>query len=245
MAEFDLFRNAIDAGVAFTQTTRQRAEEVVKDLVRTGEVSREQAVQHVEEFVGRSRKNTESVVSMVRHLDERLGTAATRDELAKLASRVSVTLPFSSGRRLLRSDASATGPGRGTSRPTGGPSPSTGSTPAHVTPSPGDSAGSGATAGSTSTAKRAPSRPRKTTSNGSGAPAARAARPKPALPTPATADAPASPSVADSAPKTAPKTTTKAVAKAASGPKSATSAASKSTAGVKRATPVKRAAKKA
>jgi polyhydroxyalkanoate synthesis regulator phasin len=94
MAEFDLFKNALDAGVAFTQLTRQRAEAIVKEFVRNGEVSREQAAERVEELIDRSRKNTEFIVALVRQeIDSRLAHLATRDDLAKLAARLGVAFP--------------------------------------------------------------------------------------------------------------------------------------------------------
>jgi polyhydroxyalkanoate synthesis regulator phasin len=89
MADFDLFKNALDAGMAFTQMTRQRAEAIVNDFVRNGEASREQAAEWVEELVDRSRKNTDLLLSIVRQeIDARLAQLATRDDLAKLARRV-------------------------------------------------------------------------------------------------------------------------------------------------------------
>jgi DNA-binding protein HU-beta len=97
MPEFDLIKNALDAGMAFTQLTRQRAEAIVKDFVRSGEISREQAADRVEELIDRSRKNTEMLLSLVRkEIDARLANLATRDDLARLATRVGV--PFAGGR---------------------------------------------------------------------------------------------------------------------------------------------------
>ncbi|MHB1911558.1 MAG: hypothetical protein ACYCTI_05830, partial [Acidimicrobiales bacterium] len=55
----------LDTGLAIGQMTRARAEEVVKDLVKAGEVQREQAQQWIDELVDRSRKNTEFLVALV------------------------------------------------------------------------------------------------------------------------------------------------------------------------------------
>ena len=94
MPEFDLFKNALDAGMAFTQLTRQRADAIVKEFVRSGEVSREQAAERVEELIDRSRKNTEVLLSVVRkEIDDRLANLATRDDLARLAARLGVPFP--------------------------------------------------------------------------------------------------------------------------------------------------------
>ena len=66
MAQTDLLKKYLDAGLAFTQMTQQRAEAIVKDLVRAGEVQAEQATQRRNELVERSRQNTEKLVDQVR-----------------------------------------------------------------------------------------------------------------------------------------------------------------------------------
>jgi polyhydroxyalkanoate synthesis regulator phasin len=76
MAENDMLKRYLEAGMAFTQMTRSRAEAIVKDLVHAGEVQREQAQDRVEELVERSRKNTDALLALVRkeiraQLDER------------------------------------------------------------------------------------------------------------------------------------------------------------------------------
>jgi polyhydroxyalkanoate synthesis regulator phasin len=95
MADFDLFKSALDAGMAFTEMTRQRAEAIVRDFVRSGEVSRDQATDWVEDLITRSRQNTELLLALVRQeIDARLANLATRDDLAKLAGRLGVNFPF-------------------------------------------------------------------------------------------------------------------------------------------------------
>ena len=66
MAQNDLLKRFLEAGVQFTQMTQQRAEEIVRDLVKAGEVQAEQAQGVVSELVDRSRKNTEQLVDRVR-----------------------------------------------------------------------------------------------------------------------------------------------------------------------------------
>ncbi len=66
MAQNDTFKRYLDAGMAFTQLSRERAEEFVKDLVKAGEVRRKEAEEVVETLVERSRKNTEELVSVIR-----------------------------------------------------------------------------------------------------------------------------------------------------------------------------------
>ena len=66
MAQNDILKRYLDAGIAFTAMTQARAEAIVKDLVKTGEVQSEQASAVVLDLVDRSRKNTEKLLSQVR-----------------------------------------------------------------------------------------------------------------------------------------------------------------------------------
>src|SRR5579859_5829964 len=96
MAEFDLLKSALDAGMAFTEMTRQRAESIVRDLVHTGEASREQTAKQVEELLERSRKNTEVLLALVRkEIDDRL-------------ANLGVALPGRAGKKTAAKKATAT-----------------------------------------------------------------------------------------------------------------------------------------
>lgn len=66
MAQNDTFKRYLDAGMAFTQLSRERAEEFVKDLVKAGEVRRKEAEEVVETLVERSRKNAEDITTLIR-----------------------------------------------------------------------------------------------------------------------------------------------------------------------------------
>ncbi|HVF31471.1 MAG TPA: hypothetical protein VM933_00430 [Acidimicrobiales bacterium] len=66
MAQNDIFKRYLDAGMAFSQLSRERAEEFVKDLVKAGDVRRKEAEEVVETLVERSRKNTEDLMSLIR-----------------------------------------------------------------------------------------------------------------------------------------------------------------------------------
>lgn len=66
MAQTDLLKRYLDAGLAFTQMTQQRAEAIIKDLVKAGEVQAEQAAARRNELMERSRQNTERLVETVR-----------------------------------------------------------------------------------------------------------------------------------------------------------------------------------
>src|SRR5688572_31332475 len=66
MAQNDVLKRYIDAGLAFTALTQARAEELVKDLVRLGEVQADQAREAVADLLERSRKNSEKLIETVR-----------------------------------------------------------------------------------------------------------------------------------------------------------------------------------
>ena len=93
MADNDLFRRSLDAGLAFTEVTRKRAEQIVRDLVKNGEINREQAASRVEELIERSRQNSDAVIAIVRkEIDDRIAqlNLVTREDLASLAARLGI-----------------------------------------------------------------------------------------------------------------------------------------------------------
>jgi polyhydroxyalkanoate synthesis regulator phasin len=72
--------------------TRARAEDVVKDLVKAGEVPRKRAEEAIEELVDRSRKNSEAIVALVQsQIREQLGSLgiATKDDIRRLEAKIS------------------------------------------------------------------------------------------------------------------------------------------------------------
>jgi polyhydroxyalkanoate synthesis regulator phasin len=91
MAENDMLRRYLDAGMAFTQLTRARAEAIVKDLVKAGELQREQTQDRVEELLDRSRKNTDQLLDVVRkEIRQQLSAlgVATKDDIARLERKI-------------------------------------------------------------------------------------------------------------------------------------------------------------
>ena len=66
MAQNDVLKRYIDTGLAFTALTQARAEALVKDLVKAGEVQADQARNAAADLVERSRKNSEKLVEAVR-----------------------------------------------------------------------------------------------------------------------------------------------------------------------------------
>ena len=91
MAENDLLKRLLDAGMTFTALTRQRAEEVVRDLVRAGAVQSEQAQTAVEELLERSRHNRDRLIETVRsEIDQQISRLdlATREDIERMVQRV-------------------------------------------------------------------------------------------------------------------------------------------------------------
>jgi len=66
MAQNDVLKRYLDAGLAFTALTQSRAEALVKDLVKAGEVQADQARDAVADLLERSRKNSEKLLGTVR-----------------------------------------------------------------------------------------------------------------------------------------------------------------------------------
>jgi hypothetical protein len=66
MAQNPLIKRYLDAGMASTQMTQARAEEIVKDLVSAGEAQAERAEELVGELVERSKRNTDRLLELVR-----------------------------------------------------------------------------------------------------------------------------------------------------------------------------------
>ena len=63
----DGFQRYLDAGIAFTNLTRAKAEELVHELVKSGEFQSADARAKVDELLERSRKGREAFVAQVRH----------------------------------------------------------------------------------------------------------------------------------------------------------------------------------
>lgn len=108
-----MLKRYLDAGLAFTQMTRSRAEAIVKDLVKAGEIQREQTQDRVEELVERSRKNTEQLVELVR---KEIGSqlrqiGVSREDFRRLEHRIESLLG--------RGGSSAPTPPPATATPTG------------------------------------------------------------------------------------------------------------------------------
>ena len=66
MPQNDLIKRYVDAAVSFTAITQARAEALVKDLVKAGEVQADQARDAVSDLLERSRKSSENLLDTVR-----------------------------------------------------------------------------------------------------------------------------------------------------------------------------------
>ena len=66
MAQSDILKRYIDTGLAFTAMTQSRAESLVKELVKAGEVQADQARDTVADLLERSRKNSEKLLETIR-----------------------------------------------------------------------------------------------------------------------------------------------------------------------------------
>ncbi len=96
MAQTNALKRYLDAGMAFTAITQAKAEALVKDLVKTGEVQTEQAQAAVAELLDRSVKNTEAFLELVRKEISSSAEAfglATLAELARVEKLVTGSAP--------------------------------------------------------------------------------------------------------------------------------------------------------
>jgi len=95
MAKKDAWKRYLEAGTAFTQITRARAEDMVQDLVKSGVLQRKEAQARVEELLERSRQGSEALLNLVR--DEvttqlhAVGIASVEDLARQVASMLGRT----------------------------------------------------------------------------------------------------------------------------------------------------------
>ena len=95
MAQNDLLKRYIDAGLAFTSLTQSRAEALVKDLVKAGELQADQARDTVADLLERSRKNSEKLLETVRTEVRQQITSlgiATQEDLDRIEERIASLL---------------------------------------------------------------------------------------------------------------------------------------------------------
>jgi polyhydroxyalkanoate synthesis regulator phasin len=91
MPQNDMLKRLLDAGMTFTAMTQARAEELIRDFVRAGEVQAEQAQSVVDELVDRSRRNSERLIDAVRsEIRQQVASLglATKDDVERLERRI-------------------------------------------------------------------------------------------------------------------------------------------------------------
>lgn len=92
MAQNPLIKRYLDAGMAFTQMTQARAEAIVKDLVKAGEVQAAKTEELVNQILERSRKNTDRLLELIRkEVRDQVASLglATQDDVARLERKIS------------------------------------------------------------------------------------------------------------------------------------------------------------
>lgn len=117
MAANDGYRRYVEAAAVLGQITRARAEEIMREIMSGGDVSRAQAQEWVDDMVDRSRKATESIVDMIRSEVANQMTALGIDpeDLARQAADI-LRRSADAGRRVMQ-DMSQSRAARGPSRP--------------------------------------------------------------------------------------------------------------------------------
>src|SRR5438552_2236525 len=91
MAPDDLFRRSFEAGTAFLDMTRDRAEALVKELVKTGEVQKGKAQKAIDEMLERSRKGAEELRDMIRReVADQVASLglATKGDISRLEAKL-------------------------------------------------------------------------------------------------------------------------------------------------------------
>jgi polyhydroxyalkanoate synthesis regulator phasin len=90
MVNNESLQRYIDAGIAFTNMTRKKAEELVSELVKNGDLQTDEARARVDELLERGRQGTEVIVSAVRSEVSRqldvVGIANLEDLAAQVAA---------------------------------------------------------------------------------------------------------------------------------------------------------------
>ncbi len=94
MAQNPLIKRYLDAGMAFTQMTQARAEAIVKELVKAGEVQAQRTEEMVTSLVERSRQNTDRLLEVVRkEVRDQIAALglATKDDVDRLERKIADT----------------------------------------------------------------------------------------------------------------------------------------------------------
>ena len=111
MAETNILKRYLDAGMAFTAMTQSKAEAIIKELVKTGELQAEQAQAAAADLIERSKHNTEELLDQIRKdissSAESLGLA-TVTELNRIEKLIDAINPKKSASKAPAAKASST-----------------------------------------------------------------------------------------------------------------------------------------
>ncbi len=94
MAQVPDWKRFLDAGVQFTNVTREQAERLVEDLVREGELAQDRAETYVDEIVARSRKWSDDLQGRIRdEIQNQLRSVglATQEDIRRLEGKIRPT----------------------------------------------------------------------------------------------------------------------------------------------------------
>jgi polyhydroxyalkanoate synthesis regulator phasin len=121
MPQNDLLKRFLDAGVSFTNMSRSRAEAIIGDLVKAGEVQANQTQKAVDQLVARSRTNAERLVETVRkEVGQQVANLrlASQADIARLERRIDALAKQSrpAAKRTSKSAASKTGATKSTAK---------------------------------------------------------------------------------------------------------------------------------
>jgi polyhydroxyalkanoate synthesis regulator phasin len=92
MDQNEVFRRYLDLGSSLSQVTRERAEEIMRELVNLGDLRLEQAQQWVDDVLDRSRRNTEALLDLIREeVSRQLSSMSlvTKEDVSRLVTRLS------------------------------------------------------------------------------------------------------------------------------------------------------------
>jgi polyhydroxyalkanoate synthesis regulator phasin len=103
MARNDGYRRYFEAAAVLGEITRARAEELVRELMSSGDMQRAQAQQWVDELVSRSRKAAEDLLDLVRTevSSQMQALGLDPDELARQAAEI-LRRSAGAGRRIVQ-----------------------------------------------------------------------------------------------------------------------------------------------
>ena len=115
MAQNDVLKRYLDAGLAFTALTQARAEALVKEWVKVGEVQADQARDTVQDLLERSRKNSERFLDTVRTEVRQQITSlglATQADLDRIEERIASVIGAATGPAMKAATAAKKAPAK-------------------------------------------------------------------------------------------------------------------------------------